>query len=71
MRTNINEHAAIYGLDGNVWAASADFKLSSYNHKVENEDGSFKEVPVNEFTTALEASKGNRKPCDAGVRMNG
>ena len=34
------------------------------------EDGSKKKVDVNEFKTAFEASKGNRKPSEAGIRMN-
>lgn len=33
------------------------------------EDESKKPVPVNEFTAALEASKGNRKGTEAGIRM--
>ena len=70
-RTNVNEHAAIYGLDGSAWAASSGFQLTSYNHKIETEDGGSKEVAVNEFTCALESTKGNRKPSEAGIRMNG
>ena len=68
--TNINEHAAIYGLDGTLWAASAGFALHNYEFNLTLEDGTTKKVPVNEFTTALEATKGNRKGSEAGIRMN-
>ena len=68
--TNINEHAAIYGLDGTPWAASAGFQLGQYAYKITQEDGSEKEVQVNEFVAAHEASKGNRKGTEAGIRMN-
>jgi len=34
------------------------------------EDGSKKKVNVDEFKTALEATKGNRKGSEAGIRMN-
>ena len=33
------------------------------------EDGSKKDVPINEFTTVHEATKGNRKGSEAGIRM--
>ena len=68
--TNVCEHAAIYGHDGSLWAGSQNFKLDNYKHKVEQEDGSFKEVDVQEFKCAFGASNGNRKPSDAGIRMN-
>ena len=29
-KTNVNEFAAIYGLDGNVWATSPGFALYNY-----------------------------------------
>ena len=64
------EHAGIYGTDGTPWALSANFSLSNYTHDITNEDGTKKSVPVNEFTTALEASKGNRKGSEAGIRMH-
>ena len=68
--TNVNEHAAIYGLDGTCWAKTAAFNLSSYKFDLEDEEGKKKSVDVNEFVTALEASKGNRKGSEAGIRMN-
>ena len=69
-RTNVNEHAAIFGLDGALWAGSKDFQLGQYDYKVPTEEGGEKAVTVNEFTAALEASKGNRKPTEAGIRLN-
>ena len=67
--TNVCEHAAICGLDGSVWAASAGFNLYNYAFNLQLEDGSTKSVNVNEFVTALEATKGNRKGSEAGIRM--
>ena len=68
--TNVCEHAGIYGLDGTPWATSEGLKLSKYSFDLEQEDGSKKSVEVDEFVTALEASKGNRKGSEAGIRMN-
>lgn len=68
--TNVCEHAAIFGHDGTLWAGSAGFTLSKYPHEMTLEDGSKKKVDVDEFKTAFEASKGNRKPSEAGIRMN-
>lgn len=36
---------------------------------MELDDGTFKEVFVNEFQCALGAARGVRKPCEAGIRM--
>ena len=63
------EFAGIFGLDGTPWALSAGFNLSTYDFNLTLEDGSQKKVNVNEFITALEASKGNRKGSEAGIRM--
>lgn len=68
--TNVCEHAAIYGQDGTPWAASAGFALHNYEFDLTQEDGSVKKVPVNEFVSVLEATKGNRKGTEAGIRMN-
>ena len=68
--TNVCEHAAIYGHDGTLWAGSAGFTLSNYGFELTQEDGTKKKVDVNEFKTAFEASRGNRKPSEAGIRMN-
>ncbi len=70
-KTNVNAHAGIYGMDGTPWACSANFKLTAYDFDVTIEDGSTKKVPVNEFYCAQQAVKGNRRPCEAGVRMLG
>ena len=64
------EHAALYGTDGTPWAASAGFSLQNYTYDLTLEDGTVKKVPVNEFTTAYQATKGNRKGSEAGIRMN-
>jgi hypothetical protein len=44
--------------------------LYNYEFDLTLEDGSTKKVNVNEFVTALEATKGNRKGSEAGIRMN-
>ena len=67
--TNVCEHAGIFGVDGTPWALSAGFSLGNYSYPLQQEDGSTKTVNVNEFVTALEASKGNRKGSEAGIRM--
>ena len=67
--TNVCEHAAIYGTDGTLWAASPGFQLYNYAFDLTQEDESKKSVQVNEFTAAHEASKGNRKGTEAGIRM--
>ena len=67
--TGVNEFAAIYGLDGNVWATSPGFALYNYQYDLLQEDGSKKKVDVNEFKCVLEATKGNRKPSEAGIRI--
>ena len=69
--TNICEYAGIFGLDGSPWALSSGFQLTTYEFDLVGEDGTAKKVNVNEFTTALEASKGNRKGSEAGIRMKG
>ena len=68
-KNNVCEHAAIYGIDGELWAASPGFELSTYDFNLTLEDESQKSVNVNEFTTALEATKGNREGSEAGIRM--
>ena len=67
--TNICEFAAVYGLDGTPWAATAGFQLYNYTYPLQQEDGTTKDVPINEFTTVHEATKGNRKGSEAGIRM--
>ena len=67
--TNVCEHAGIYGLDGTPWATSAGLNLTTYQFDLLQEDDSIKKVTVDEFKTALEGSKGNRKGSEAGIRM--
>ena len=67
--TNVNEFAAIYGHDGNKWASSPGFELYSYEFEMTLEDGSKKKVPVHEFKCVFEATKGNRKGSEAGIRI--
>lgn len=38
-------------------------------HKLEQEDGSFKDVQVNEFKCCWGAAMGNQKPSEAGIRI--
>mmetsp|Transcript_34905 Transcript_34905/g.47071 ORF Transcript_34905/g.47071 Transcript_34905/m.47071 type:complete len:130 (+) Transcript_34905:66-455(+) len=67
---NVCDKAAIYGLDGTLWASSANWKgLNKYNHPLEQPDGSTKEVAYDEFYCAVEAAKGNRNPSEAGIRL--
>ena len=67
--TGVNEFAAIYGHDGNAWATSPGFALYTYEYDLAQEDGSKKKVPVNEFKCVFEATKGNRKGSEAGIRI--
>ena len=69
-KQNVCEAAAIYGLDGTLWASSDKWKgLSEYSHDVEDSDGSATTVNVNEFAIAEKVSTGNRNASQAGVRM--
>ena len=69
-KTNICEHAAIYGLDGTAWAVSSEWPgLSEYMFDVEQDDGGTIPCKVNEFQCALAAANGRRKPSEAGIRM--
>ena len=63
------EFAAIYGHDGNAWATSPGFALYNYEFDLTQEDGSTKKVPVSEFKACFEATKGNRKGSEAGIRI--
>ena len=63
------EFAAIYGHDGNAWATSPGFALYNYEFDLPQEDGSKKKVPVSEFKACFEATKGNRKGTEAGIRI--
>jgi hypothetical protein len=47
---NIVNHAAIIGDDGTAWAVSSDWPgLSEYQTPLEQEDGTTKNVLINEF----------------------
>jgi hypothetical protein len=47
---NVCESAAIYGLDGVLWAATKNWPgLHEYDHPLEQDDGSTTQVKVNEF----------------------
>merc|ERR1712146_700795 len=67
-----NVGAAIYGHDGTMWASSGECPaLTTYQHPLEQMDGSTSNVEVNEVACAMGASDGNRNPSEAGVRLGG
>ena len=58
-KTNIAKHAAIYGIDGTCWIGSKDWPgIWSYEHEVEDMDGSKKKLEINEFKLVLEFADG-------------
>lgn len=60
VKTNLCAHAAIIGKDGCEWAVSSNWPiLKEYMHKQEQDDGSVKDVSVNEFKCCLGAATGN------------
>jgi hypothetical protein len=63
------EFSAIYGHDGNAWATAPGFALYNYEFELQQEDGTKKKVPVSEFKGVFEATKGNRKGTEAGIRI--
>ena len=69
--TNCSQHAAIIGIDGSVWAQSAEWPgLHNYDYDLEQDDGSAPvKVQVNEFMSAMKATDGNRMPTAAGIRL--
>ena len=65
-------HAAIIGLDGTQWAASADWPgLKTYDHDLDDGFGTIEKVNVDELKCAIGASEGNRNPSAAGVSVAG
>ena len=67
---NVCQHAAIYGTDGALWAASAQWPgLHEYEHPLENDDGTTTNISVKEFQCTIDVSNGKRMPTAAGVRM--
>ncbi len=71
--TGVCSGAALYGHDGTLWASAGEegSNLTTYQHPLENLDGSVKNVEVNEVAAALAACDGNGKPTEAGIRMGG
>ena len=71
-KMNVCESAAIYGLDGTLWAASDKWKpLTEYQHELEALGDATESVQVNEFKCAEAISQGNRNPSKAGIRLCG
>jgi hypothetical protein len=70
---NVCSGAAIYGHDGALWASAGDegSNLTTYDHPLEELDGSVRNISVNEVAAAIAACDGNRKPTEAGIRMGG
>ena len=59
--TNVGVGAALYGQDGTMWACSGEAPaLTTYQHPLEQMDGSTQNVEVNEVACATGASNGNR-----------
>lgn len=60
--TGVCSGAAIYGHDGSLWANAGEEggNLTTYEHPLEQMDGSTQNVPVNEVACALGACDGNR-----------
>lgn len=70
VETGVCESAAIYGLDGSAWAWSPNFpELTAYEFTLEGMGDESTIVHVDEIQCAIGAGKGNRKPCEAGIRM--
>ena len=68
--TNVCLFAAVYGLDGALWASSEGFQLATYEYDLAQEDGSTKKVTCNEHSAAVKASGGDRKGGqECGVRI--
>jgi len=64
------KHAAIYGDDGTAWSVSSDWPgLTEYQHPMQQDDGSTRNVLVNEFKGLLSVTSGNAMPTEAGVRL--
>ena len=69
---NVCSGAGLYGHDGSMWAHAGDFPgLTTYQHPLEQMDGSTQNVECNETLCAMLAADGNRMPCEAGIRMCG
>lgn len=70
--TGVCSGAALYGHDGSLWAkAGEENDLTTYDHPLEQMDGSTQNVSVNEVACAMGGADGNRSPSEAGIRMGG
>ena len=71
--TGICSGAALYGHDGSLWANAGEEggNLTTYQHPLEQMDGSTENIEVNEVACAIGAADGNRQPSAAGIRMGG
>ena len=54
--------AALYGHDGSLWASAGEEggNLTTYQHPLEQMDGSVQNIEVNEVACAIGAADGNR-----------
>jgi len=67
---NISQALICSATDGSVWGTTPDFALRFYRTNVMVDDGSEKEVEINEIATLLElCNNGTRPP--HGLRLNG
>ena len=71
--TGVCSGAALYGHDGSLWANAGEEggNLTTYQHPLEQMDGSIENIEVNEVACAVGAADGNRQPSGAGIRMGG
>ena len=69
--TNLCVAAAIYGKDGNCWAASKDFpELWTYKYEIDDWGTKITEM-VDEVQCCVKAAEGVRKPAgEAGIRIS-
>ena len=66
---NVCKEAAIYEINGLKWAASGDFELNNYSHKIATEDGGTKTVEIKEVETLVKRCKGIG-PGEGGIMIN-
>lgn len=70
--TNMCASAAIYGLDGQLWASGGNWiELNKYHHEVTGLDGTVTKVLVDEFDLLKRAAEGEITPSEAGIRFGG
>mmetsp|Transcript_61221 Transcript_61221/g.70149 ORF Transcript_61221/g.70149 Transcript_61221/m.70149 type:complete len:167 (+) Transcript_61221:110-610(+) len=70
--TNVSEHAAIYGHNGTLWAASPGFSLATREVEVATEEGGSEQITMNEFENMANTFQ-NNGVCSkkGGLRING